>query len=87
MNEAALYEVPFEYVKEMFMPERIKNKMKWRAENIGGCMDTRPDYAPCVVAPLHRYIGTHKVAKHRPFVWLTGDMLPSESCHCDCQRR
>ena len=33
LEDAALYEVPFEYVKERVMPGRIKNKMKWRAEN------------------------------------------------------
>ncbi len=33
MDDAALYEAPFEYVKEKVMPTRIKNKMKWRAEN------------------------------------------------------
>ena len=30
-----------------------------------------------VLSPLQRYIGTPKVAKHRFFVWLTDDMLPS----------
>ena len=34
-TEAALYEAPFEYVKEKVMPERIKNKMRWR-RTIGG---------------------------------------------------
>ena len=29
------------------------------------------------LAPLSRYIGTPKVAKHRFFVWLTADMLAS----------
>ena len=29
------------------------------------------------LAPLSKYIGTPKVAKHRFFVWLTSDTLPS----------
>ncbi len=76
MADAALYEAPFEYVKEKVMPERINNKMKWRAEN--WWLHGYPATTMCrTLAPLHRYIGTPKVAKHRFFVWLTGDMLPS----------
>ena len=30
-----------------------------------------------LLSPLQRYIATPKVAKHRFFVWLTADMLPS----------
>ena len=76
IKEAALYEAPFEYIKEKVMPERIKNKMRWRAENwwLHGYPATTMRQA---LEPLQRYIGTPKVAKHRFFVWLTGDMLPS----------
>ncbi len=76
MNDAALYEAPFEYVKEKVMPARIKNKMKWRAENwwLHGYPATTMRQA---LAPLHRYIATPKVAKHRFFVWLNADVLPS----------
>ena len=76
MVDAALYEAPFEYVKEKVMPARVKNKMRWRAENwwLHGYPATTMRQA---LAPLPRYIGTPKVAKHRFFVWLTADMLPS----------
>ena len=76
MVDAALYEAPFEYVRDKVMPVRIKNKMKWRAENwwLHGYQATTMRQK---LATLHRYIGTPKVAKHRPFVWLSGDMLPS----------
>ena len=76
MDDAALYEVPFEYVKEKVMPTRIKNKMKWRAENwwLHGYPATTMRRA---LAPLHRYIATPKVAKHRFFVWINADVLPS----------
>ena len=75
-RDAALYEAPFEYVKWRVMPERVKNKMRWRAENwwLHGYPAATMRQA---LAPLSRYIGTAKVAKHRFFVWLTGDMLPS----------
>ena len=76
MDDAALFEVPFEYVKEKVMPTRIKNKMKWRAENwwLHGYPATTMRQA---LAPLHRYIATPKVAKHRFFVWFNADILPS----------
>ncbi|MXZ92880.1 MAG: class I SAM-dependent DNA methyltransferase [Chloroflexi bacterium] len=76
MDDAALYEAPFEYVKERVMPTRIKNKMKWRAENwwLHGYPATTMRQA---LAPLPRYIATPKVAKHRFFVWLEADVLPS----------
>ena len=74
--DAALYEAPFEYVKEKVMPNRVTNKMRWRAENwwLHGYPATTMRQT---LAPLSRYIGTPKVAKHRFFVWLTADMLAS----------
>ena len=78
MADAALYEAPFEYVKEKVMPARVKNKMKWRAENwwLHGYPATEMRDA---LSPLRRYIGTSVTAKHRFFVWLPGDTLPSNS--------
>ena len=75
-TDAALYEAPFEYVKAKVQPERVKNKMQWRAENwwLHGYPATTMRKA---LAPLQRYIGTPKVAKHRFFVWLSAAMLPS----------
>ena len=77
-SEAALYEVPFEYIKERVMPERVKNKVKWRAENwwLHGYPAAEMRYA---LAGLQRYIGTSVTAKHRFFAWLDGDTLPSNS--------
>lgn len=74
--EAALYETPFEYVKRVVMPTRINNRMRWRAENWwlhGSPASTMRQQ----LSSLTRYIATPKVAKHRFFVWLSTDMLPS----------
>lgn len=75
-EDAALYEAPFEYVKEYVKPLRIKNRMRWRSENwwLHGYPATTMRR---ILSPLQRYIATPKVAKHRFFVWLTADMLPS----------
>ncbi len=74
--EAALYEAPFEYVKQVVRPTRINNRMRWRAENwwlhgspASGMREK--------LSTLDRYIATPKVSKHRFFVWLTTDKLPS----------
>ena len=75
-SQAALYEAPFEYVKERVMPNRINNKIKWRADNwwLHGSQAKNMRFA---LKPLERYICTPKVSKHRFFVWLSRDMLPS----------
>ena len=76
--EAALYETPFEYINARVKPERITNRMKWRAENwwLHGYLATE---MRSVLAPLPRYIGTSVTAKHRFFAWLPGGSLPSNS--------
>ena len=76
--QAALYEAPFEYIKENVMPERIKNKVKWRADNwwLHGFPASEMRQ---VLKPHSRYIGTSVTAKHRFFAWLPGDTLPSNS--------
>ena len=74
--DAAKYEAPFEHIKEHVMPVRIMNKTSWRAQNwwLHGSPATTMRQA---LAQLPRYIGTPKVSKHRFFVWLTPDILPS----------
>ena len=76
--EAALYEAPFEYVKEKMMPERVNNRMRWRAENWWkhGNPATLMRRA---LSPLLQYIGTSLTAKHRIFAWIPMDALPSNS--------
>ena len=76
LDQAALYETPFEFVKEHVMAERVKNKMPWRAENwwLHGYPATTMRE---VLTPLKRYVATPKVAKHRTFVWLDSGTLPS----------
>ena len=75
-SEAALYEAPFEHVKEKVKPTRVSNAMQWRAENwwLHGYPATTMRSS---LRLLERYIGTPKVSKHPFFVWLTRDMLPS----------
>ncbi len=77
-EEAALYEVPFEHIKASVKSERIENSVQWRATNwwLHGYLATEMRTA---LSQMPRYIGTSVTAKHRFFVWLSADSLPSNS--------
>ena len=72
-DEAALYEMPFEYVLRLVKPARMRSKTTrlewWLHER------PRPEMREAL-ADFSRYVGTPRVAKHRLFVWLDGDVLP-----------
>ena len=77
-EDAALYEKPFEYVRENVKPTREKNrarvaKSKW-------WLHGRPRVAMRqALNGLPRYIGTSSVSKHRLFVFIDGDVLPDHA--------
>ena len=76
MEEAALYEAPFEYVVENVKPNRIKSKRKIYAENWWLHMEPRPGMREAF-SGFSRYIGTSQVAKHRMYVWIPTNVLPA----------
>ena len=76
MEEAALYEAPFEYVVEKVKPDRIKSKRKIYAQNWWIHMEPRPGMREAF-SGLSRYIGTSQVAKHRMYVWIPTNVLPA----------
>ena len=73
-SDAALYEKPFEYLREHVYPERqLNNREGYRAKWwIHG--EPRPDMREAL-APLRRCIITPRVSKYRLFAWLTTDAL------------
>ena len=73
--DAALYEAPFEYVREKVRPDRINNRMPRRAERWWLHGSAAPQMRQAI-ADLPRYIGTSMVSKHRIFAWIDGDVLP-----------
>jgi len=75
MQEAALREGPFEYVREHVMPTRIANRRASYAERWWLHMEPRPEMRKAL-SGLQRYIGTPRVTKHRLFVWLPQSTLP-----------
>lgn len=74
VEEAALYEAPFEYVREHVKPQRDNSRTtinEW-------WLHERPRVEMRQALGLFdRYIGTPLVAKHRFFVWLAAKSLPA----------
>ena len=74
MGEAALYEAPFEYVKQSVKPERESSRStisQW-------WLHERPRVEMrAAMCGLDRYIATSQVAKHRFYVWLPIATLPA----------
>jgi len=73
-QEAALYELPFEYVKSVVYPKRLKDQREsYRAE---WWQYARPRPAMRkALEPLARFIATPGVSKHRIFVWQEPQVL------------
>ncbi|MGA2571633.1 MAG: DNA methyltransferase [Terracidiphilus sp.] len=77
-EQAALYEMPFEYVREQVYPERksdnrdLGEKPKWLHAR------PRPELR-AALANLDRYIATPAVSKHRTFVWSSAEVLPDHA--------
>ena len=74
LEEAALYEAPFEYVNEKVKPKRIKSKREAYAMNWWLHMEPRPGMRASIQG-LDRIIVTPRVSKHRMFVWVENNTL------------
>ena len=81
LQDAALYEAPFEYIKEHVRPMRATAKsgdrtgVDWRIHQ-----RPRSDMRQAIAGlELHRFICTPCVSKHRVFVWIHGVTLPDHA--------
>ena len=83
--EAALYEAPFEYVKEKVKPIRVKNKMRWRAENWWLHGYPRDHNAPKfgIIAAIHRHSKGFQTPLFRLADWRYAAVEPG---YRHCQR-
>ena len=75
---AALYEMPFEYVKHHVKPEREKNKRETYAKRWWIHGEARGDLRRAIKS-LSRYILSPGVSKHRLFVWRGEDVIPDHA--------
>ncbi|MGA3263244.1 MAG: DNA methyltransferase [Terracidiphilus sp.] len=77
-EEAALYEMPFEYLREHVYAERksdnrdLGDKPRWLHGR------PRPELR-AALAKLNRYIITPRVSKHRLFAWLGTETVPDSA--------
>jgi type II restriction/modification system DNA methylase subunit YeeA len=78
LEEASLYEAPFEYVKENVKPLRDTNRDRQRRENWWrhGRAGTQLRAA---LADKSRQVATPRVAKHRLFVWLPSQTVVTDA--------
>jgi hypothetical protein len=78
IEEAALYEGPFEYVRQHVMPLRIGNRRTSYAKRWWLHVEPRPAMR-AALSDLTRYIATPIHIKHRLFVWLPHETLPDHA--------
>ncbi len=75
LEEAALYEKPFEYLRGHVKPMRDGVRRK-KYREVWWLFGEPGKGLRRALAPLRRYIATPYVAKHRLFVWLDGRVVP-----------
>lgn len=78
IEEAALYEAPFEYMKKHVAPVRATNRRARRAIHWWQHGETVPGLRSAL-AGLNRFIVTPRVSKHRVFVWVPAETLPDSA--------
>ncbi len=76
--DAALFEGPFAHIEAVVKPTRALSNRKAYRERWWLFAEPTPKMR-ARIAPLHRYIATPIVAKHRLFVWLDATVLPDHA--------
>ncbi len=77
-GEAAAYEAPFSHIEASVRPVVEKNREKSHRERWWLHQRPRPEMRSAL-APLSRFIGTPRVAKHRLFAWFSAPTLPDSA--------
>ncbi|MBI3197675.1 MAG: class I SAM-dependent DNA methyltransferase [Rhodospirillales bacterium] len=77
-SNAALYELPFEYVRTHVKPIRDVNRRQRRKERWWQHGETIPGFRRAAER-IQRYIVTPRVAKHRVFIWTSTRVLPDSA--------
>lgn len=77
LEDASLYEMPFEYVRTNVKPVRDQNRRQTRKIHWWRLGETMPSMRNAFM-PLQHYIATPRIAKHRVFVRLPVEALPTD---------
>ncbi len=75
-EEAALYEAPFEYVRQHVKPMREASRSQLRDKRWWLTLWPRPEMR-AAIRRLSRYLATPTVAKYRLFVWYPPSVVPN----------
>jgi type II restriction/modification system DNA methylase subunit YeeA len=78
--DAALYELPFEYIRQHVQPIRAKARRKHTREKWWIHGEVRPGLRKAI-AHLERCVVTPEVAKYRVFVWMPTTAVPDHKLH------
>jgi SAM-dependent methyltransferase len=78
LDQAALYEKPFEYVKAHVLPMRANNRRQAYAERWWLHVEARSGMRKALEG-LDRFIGTVRHSKHRIFAWIPQGTLPDSA--------
>ena len=78
MEEAALYELPFEWINVNVKPERERNRNR-RARESWWLYQLPSVELRKALDGLDRYLATGRVSKHRIFTWLDGFIMPDNA--------
>jgi len=79
-DDAALYELPFEYVRAHVKPLRDENRSEPLRRRWWLYGRPRPELRGALMG-LQRCIVTPEVAKHRIFIWMNTDVIPDHTLH------
>ncbi|HEX2994444.1 MAG TPA: hypothetical protein VHP14_06460, partial [Anaerolineales bacterium] len=75
IEDAAKYQMPFEYIRKVVKPERDKERIASTRENWWLFERQRPEMRQAI-SKLNRFIATPVVSKYRIFVWLHQPTIP-----------
>jgi type II restriction/modification system DNA methylase subunit YeeA len=76
LEQASLYEAPFEHLVTYVKPERAANNRQAYREKWWLFAESRPAMR-AALSSLKRYIGTSMVSKHFQFSWIPSKVLPA----------
>lgn len=79
-EDAALYELPFEYVVKHVKPVKEKNRRETRASSWWLFGENNPKLRNAI-KDLPRCIVTPETSKHRIFVWMSTKVIPDYGIH------
>ena len=71
-SEACRYEKPYEYLMDLYDPQRTREVNWWETRPKGGAVRN-------AIAGMKRYLATSIVSKHRIFQWIVAPTLPEHA--------